>query len=93
MEFLACVGELIPCEVCRKNFARHLARLPVDEFLGSRDDLFAWSYRLHDMTNRETTETREHFTARVEKPSPEFGDVREFYYARVEDNCKECEVD
>lgn len=46
--------KVIPCPKCSVNYRRHLQELaPIDEFLSSPDDLFAWTVAMHNIVNNE----------------------------------------
>lgn len=45
--------KVIPCYKCAVNYKRHLAELPVEGHLQSRDTLFAWTVSLHNIVNKE----------------------------------------
>lgn len=52
-DFFENLWKVIPCYKCGVNYKRHLQELPLDEHLGSREDLFAWTVELHNIVNRE----------------------------------------
>lgn len=52
-EFFENLWKVIPCYKCGVNYKRHLQELPIDDNLGSREDLFAWTVELHNIVNRE----------------------------------------
>lgn len=53
-EFYVNFWKMLPCLKCSVNYKRHLKELPsIDLFLGSRDDLFAWTVALHNTVNLE----------------------------------------
>lgn len=43
---------VIPCHQCAENYKVHLQQLPIDNYLMSRDLLFAWTVELHNIVNR-----------------------------------------
>ena len=44
-------GDLLPCKRCSKNYKQHLVDLPLDKFMSTRDALFAWTVKLHNIVN------------------------------------------
>jgi hypothetical protein len=42
---------MIMCDVCRKHYAEHLLKNPIDNNLNSRDDLIKWVWQLHNTVN------------------------------------------
>lgn len=52
-DFFDNLWKVIPCYKCGVNYKRHLQELPIDDHLGSREDLFAWTVELHNIVNRE----------------------------------------
>jgi hypothetical protein len=61
-EFLESLQVIIPCPICRKHYASHLAKMPVSASIDSRNDVFRWTVELHNEVNvmlgkRKYTET------------------------------------
>lgn len=42
---------VIPCASCARHLQENLAKVPLEDALAGRDDLFAWSVRLHNLVN------------------------------------------
>ncbi len=40
--FLTGLQYLLPCEICKKNYARHLSKHPLDKYMNSKSDLIRW---------------------------------------------------
>ena len=51
--FFLGLGDVLPCYKCRQNFKRHVTEIPLDDALGSNDELFAWTVALHNAVNRD----------------------------------------
>jgi len=70
----------IPCGICSAHMVKNLKTFPPDDWTGSRDTLFIWSYRFHDIVNRSK-----------DPPgvSPPFGQVKKFYYESIF-SCAKC---
>jgi Erv1 / Alr family len=50
--FFIALPNVLPCKLCRENFAQHLQTLPPKAaLLQGRKALFRWSVKLHNMTN------------------------------------------
>jgi len=45
--------KIIPCLSCSNNYKRHLLELPIDSYLQSRNTLFEWTIKLHNIVNKE----------------------------------------
>ena len=44
----------MPCEECKRHLNQNLKSMPLsDVSLSNRDNLFLWSYRLHDLVNKQ----------------------------------------
>ena len=41
----------LPCKYCRQSFAEFLKELPIDDNLGTRQDLTWWLYSIHNLVN------------------------------------------
>jgi hypothetical protein len=52
--FFIYLQNVIPCNICKKNYIRHLKEYPVDNNLNSRVDLVKWMINLHNAVNGET---------------------------------------
>lgn len=53
-DFYVNLWRVVPCLKCAINYRRHLTELPpIDEFLGSKEDLFKWTVALHNLVNVE----------------------------------------
>lgn len=51
--FFASIGSVLPCTKCTANYAKHFAEFPIDTFLDSRESLFLWTVKLHNIVNAE----------------------------------------
>ena len=49
--FFESLKDVIPCLACSDNYAEHLQELPVDRYLDSAGNLFAWTVHLHNIVN------------------------------------------
>ena len=47
------LGPVLPCHWCKKNFAKNLKEIPIEQYLGSRKDLVYWLYLIHNKVNEE----------------------------------------
>jgi len=88
--FMISLVTLFPCEVCRKNLKDKLtSKIPLDNYLGSKEDLFLWTYIIHDMVNQHINEYHPEKTPKV---SPPYIEIRDFYFDKIGDECKECKI-
>ena len=51
--FFENLGSVLPCYKCGLNYNRHFKEMPIDDYLGSRELLFAWTVELHNIVNKE----------------------------------------
>ena len=51
--FFASIGTVLPCTKCTSNYSKHFAEFPIDTFLDSRESLFLWTVKLHNIVNAE----------------------------------------
>ena len=72
---------ILPCEYCKQHFKANLARLPYRVYFNSADQLFLWTYHLHDMVNRQ-----------LKKSSIAFPIAKKYYFEGVGLECKGCQV-
>ena len=70
-DFLYSLQYVLPCNVCRKHYKRHLKENPPNEALKSRDNFIKWMIDLHNDVNGETgkknTYTYQEIISRYEK--------------------------
>lgn len=53
--FFLSFGNILPCEKCRGNYAKHLEQLPLtDNVLSSRTNLIKWLVDIHNEVNKST---------------------------------------
>lgn len=88
--FMNSMVTLFPCKECRKNLKKKLeVTIPMDNYLGSREDLFLWTYIIHDMVNQHINK---YHPDKKQKTSPPYSQIRQFYFEKLGDECKECAV-
>jgi len=82
VQFINSLAELLPCEKCSEHMKHNLKSFPPTNFLGSRDELFLWAYRFHDIVNRSK-----------EYPinSPPLATVKRYYFDGIY-SCNKCKV-
>lgn len=86
-QFIYYFFSLLPCKSCKKHALDNLKKLPPDDYLSSRDDLFFWTYIFHDTVNSQINAKKE----QAPKISPPFLKVKAQYYsALIDDNCPDC---
>ena len=56
--FFENLWKVLPCYKCGVNYKRHLKELPIDQYLESRELLFAWTVELHNIVNAELGKPR-----------------------------------
>jgi hypothetical protein len=57
-QFIYSLQYLLPCEYCRNHLMNNLTILPIGyEELSSNEKLFLWSFKLHDLVNKQLGKT------------------------------------
>ncbi len=51
IQFYRSLQSMIPCSICRAHYAEFLQEIPVEQAVGSRDDLITWVFQLHNKVN------------------------------------------
>jgi hypothetical protein len=49
--FFESLKDVLPCLACADNYAEHLQELPIDRYLDSAGNLFAWTVHVHNIVN------------------------------------------
>lgn len=84
-----CLPVLLPCEECCKNLYKKLELLPPDAYMGNNHDAFFYSYVLHDMVTEHINEDHPEVPPKV---TPNFDDVKAYYFGCLSQECKGCNV-
>lgn len=71
-DFFMNTKNILPCQICRQNYEKHLRQLPIDPHLSNTQNLFDWLLNIHNLTNSE-----------LHKPKITATQARNFY---VQDN-------
>ena len=72
--FIGSLPFLLPCEYCRQHVQQNISVLPLtDNVLSSADNLFLWSYSLHDLVNHQLKKP----------PSPSYILVKKYYFDNI----------
>ena len=51
--FYNALGKVLPCSKCQGNYARHMSEVSIDYYLFSKQMLFDWTVKLHNIVNAE----------------------------------------
>lgn len=51
IRFYKSLETMLPCGICRAHYSEFLREIPVEQAVGSRDDLIYWVFRLHNKVN------------------------------------------
>jgi hypothetical protein len=51
IRFYTSLKSMLPCGICRTHYAEFLQEMPVEQAVGSRDDLIYWVFQLHNKVN------------------------------------------
>ena len=87
-QFLESLTKLLPCERCKVNLITKLDKHPPDPYLSNNHDAFFYSYILHDLANEHITK----FHTETPKESPNFDEIKAFYFEGLAQECKDCQV-
>ena len=79
--FISSLTKLLPCKDCQKHLKENLQKYPIDYYLDNNDNLFFWTYLLHDAVNKS-----------VGKKSPKFDIVKKQYYDALQEECANCNL-
>lgn len=52
-DFFTNLQYVLPCQKCSDNYANHLIKFPIENFLGSRDELVEWLIHIHNEVNKQ----------------------------------------
>jgi hypothetical protein len=50
--FMVTLTHLLPCDYCQKHLFEHLKTHQIDRYMNSRDNLFLWTWILHDEVSK-----------------------------------------
>lgn len=74
--------ELLPCKECRNELLNTLREYNIDEYLGSHEDFFRFTYICHDRANKAHNQTGK---SKQLKYSPPYEVVRNHYFSALRD--------
>ena len=80
-EWIKLEFDLLPCKECRSHAAEMLKKYPVEMYSANNEDLFFWSYIIHDEVNR-----------RLGKKSPPYPEVKQYYFDALNTECTSCNI-
>jgi hypothetical protein len=80
LQWIYAFPEQIPCSICEEHMVQTLKLFPPEDWTESRDKLFLWSYRFHDLVNRSKGDP---------SISPKFSHVKRYYYEGIY-SCTKC---
>jgi hypothetical protein len=88
--FLESLTKLLPCEICKEHLKANLQKIPVERYLRNNYTLFLWSYILHDAVNQQ--HNAHAGPNKIQKRSPDYNEVKDFYFRGLAEECKECKL-
>ena len=50
-DFFNSLTNILPCDICRQNYKKHIQKFPIKFFLNSKIDLTKWLVKIHNLTN------------------------------------------
>ena len=81
--FVQSLTVLFPCPMCADNLKQKLKEIPIDNYLKNRDDLFFWTYLIHDVVNKQISAEMVKINPRKRpKISPPFDKIKAYYFGR-----------
>jgi excinuclease UvrABC ATPase subunit len=81
----------LPCKVCSGHALKNLKDYPIDQSLGSAEELFFWTYSFHDMVNKQINKANKNVSGYTPKVSPDYITIKKMYFdALTGDGCKDC---
>lgn len=69
-QFFEQLPYVLPCASCSEHLQQNLGKVPISGSLATREDLFAWSVRLHNLVN-----------AQLKKPELSLDQARQYWDA------------
>jgi hypothetical protein len=82
-----CLPALLPCDVCCANLLKKFTAFPPDPYMGNNHDAFFYSYVLHDLVTEHINEEHPELPPKI---SPNFDDVKAYYFGSLSQECKDC---
>ena len=52
-DFFYNIKNILPCQVCKKNYSKHMNELPIDHFLSNKNSLVEWLIKIHNKANKD----------------------------------------
>ena len=71
----------LPCKKCRLHLSENLTKLPLDDYLKDNEQMFLWTYLLHDMVNKQLKKV---YGCNGNYSSPPFQEMYEKYRMKEE---------
>jgi hypothetical protein len=68
VHFYRSLMHMIPCPICRAHYSHFMDAMPVEDAVGTRDDLINWVFHLHNKVNKELGKpeiTFDHYVAHM----------------------------
>ena len=50
--YFTLTGDILPCKYCRVSYKEFIKKIPIDNYLDSRDSLVKWFYLIHNLVNK-----------------------------------------
>lgn len=51
LDFFNILPEILPCDICKFNFKKHIKKHPIRFYLNSKETLCKWLVNIHNLTN------------------------------------------
>ena len=69
-DFFNSLSNILPCDICKTNFKKHLSQYPIRFHLNSKENLCKWLVKIHNLTNidnKKSTISYENFLKNYKK--------------------------
>lgn len=81
VDFIECMCVLFPCDECRPLFCNLVKKNPPNKYLTNNNDVFFWSYIIHQAMNKEQRKDIEDYAV-----------LRNIFFTALKNDCKACSV-
>jgi len=72
--FYNILQDVLPCKYCRISYREYIAELPIEKSLKNKEDMFKWSYNIHNKVNGKLRKQ-----GHIKYPNPSYEEVYKIY--------------
>lgn len=73
---------ILPCKYCRQSYATFFDSTPIDRFLVSSEQLFYWTYLMHNKVNNKLRNQ-----GFLDSPNPSYNEIKKMYKEGCYNKC------